>query len=309
VKAPKRRFWLIIPAIIFGFYLSRWVGMAKSFQDEFNERTGENSSFFVIAKSFINQNFDSELEKEYKAEGKNKQYKHVSIYYLEEDKELIPLTIKTLKWAEEKSRELFGSYKDFPIDMIFMKKEDIVQISNIEDVSGYYSQFEKVLVVNADTEYVEGILQGDETPLYFFQKSILHEYAHYATFIKITEAETYGGLFPTWFLEGIAEYVANDKTEVDIGLIPYETQPLEEISWDDDFHEVRHAGISEPYLQSYYTVNYLIQEYGINVVNELMYKTKETEDFYIALEQLTGKPVAVFEKDVFDYYQRLDSVR
>lgn len=309
MKGAKRRLWLIIPAIIFGFYLSRWVGMAESFQDEFNERTGENSSFFVIAQSFVNENFDSELEKEYKTAGMNKQYKHVSIYYQEENKELISLTIETLKWAEEKSGELFGRYENVPIDMIFMKKEDIVQISKIEDVSGFYSQFEKVLVVNADTEYVEGILQGHETPLYFFRKSVLHEYAHYATFIKITEAETYGDLFPTWFLEGIAEYVANDKTEVDIDLIPYEPQPLEDISWDNDFHEVRHDGISESYLQSYFTVNYLIQEYGINMVNELIYKTKETEDFYVALEQLTGKPVAVFEKDVFDYYQRLDSVR
>jgi hypothetical protein len=304
VKGAKRRVWLIIPAIIFGFYLSRWVGMAKSFQDEFNERTGENSSFLVIAKSFVNQNFDSELEKEYKAAGMNKQYKNVSIYYYEENKELIPLTIETLKWAEEKTAELFGGTKNVPIDMIFMSKEDIVQDSKIEDASGYYSDFEKVIAVSVDPEYLEGILQELETPLYFFQKSILHEFAHYTTFMKIAEAETFGDLFPTWFLEGIAEYVANDKTEVDIGLIPYEAQPLEDISWDNDFHEVRYDGISEPYLQSYFTVNYLIQEYGINVVNELIYKTKETEDFYEALEQVTEKQAAVFEQDVINYYQR-----
>jgi hypothetical protein len=304
VKGAKRRVWLIIPAIIFGFYLSRWVGMAKSFQDEFNERTGEHSSFLVIAKSFFNQNFDSELEKEYKAAGKNKQYKQVSIYYQEKDKELIPLTIETLKWAEEKTAELFGGTKNVPIDMIFMSKEDIVQDSKIEEASGYYSDFEKVIAVSVDPEYLEGILQELETPLYFFQKSILHEYAHYTTFMKIAEAETFGDLFPTWFLEGIAEYVANDKTEVDIGLIPYEAQPLEDISWDNDFHEVRYDGISEPYLQSYFTVNYLIQEYGINVVNELIYKTKETEDFYEALEQVTEKQAAVFEQDVINYYQR-----
>ncbi|MBT2680184.1 hypothetical protein J7E38_14305 [Bacillus sp. ISL-35] len=303
MKVPKIRIWVIISGIIVGFYLSRMVGMAKSFQGEFNELTGENASLFVIAKSFVNQNFDSELEKEYKTAGMNQQYKHISIYYQEEDKELIPLTIETLKCAEDKSAELFGSTKNVPIDMIFMSKEDIVQISKIEDVSGYYSHFEKVLAVSVDPEYVEGILQELETPLYFFQKSILHEYAHYATFNKIEKAETFGDLFPTWFLEGISEYVGNDKTEVGFDSNPYEALPLKDISWDNDFHEVRQSGISEPYLQSYFTVNYLIQEYGINVVDELIYRTKESEDFYEALEQLTEKPVAVFEQDVINYYK------
>ncbi|CAM3723527.1 hypothetical protein [Mesobacillus thioparans] len=309
MKGPKIKLWVIISGFIVGFYLSRMVGMAKSFQGEFNELTGENSSLFVIAKSFVNKNFDSELEKEYKAAGMNQQYKHVSIYYQEEDKVLIPLTIETLEWAEDKSAELFGSTKNVPIDMIFMSKEDIVKNSNIKAASGYYSDFEKVLAVSVDPESVEGILQELETPLYFFQKSILHEYAHYATFNKIEKAETLGSLFPTWFLEGIAEYVGNDKTEVGIGLTPYEAQPLEKISWDNDFQEVRHDGISEPYLQSYFTVNYLVQEYGTGVVDELIYRTKETEDFYEALEQLTGKPVTVFEQDVLKYYQRLDRVR
>jgi hypothetical protein len=303
MRYPKLRYWLIIFGLIIGIFTGKMISLVKSLQEELNERTGENANFLVTVQSLITQNFDSELEKNLKAASMKKEYENISIYYQEENKELIPLTIETLKWAEEKSSEVLGSSENVPIDLIFMSREDIEQFSNIESAAGYYSHFHKMIGVTVDPESVESILQDLETPLYFFQKTILHEYAHYATYMTAEAAEAFGDGFPTWFIEGIAEYVGEDGTVVDYDSNLHEALPLEKISWDNDFQEAQHVGLAEPYLQSYFTVNYLIQEYGVNVVDDLINRTRETGDFYEALEQLTERPVAAFEQEVIDYYQ------
>ncbi|WP_079508626.1 hypothetical protein [Mesobacillus jeotgali] len=303
MRYPKLKYWLIIIGLIIGIFTGRIITLVKSLQEELNERTGENANFLVTVQTLITQNFESELEKKLKAASMKKEYKNISIYYQEENKELIPLTIETLKWAENKSSEVLGSNKNVPIDLIFMSSGDIKQLSNIESVAGYYSHFHKIIGVSVDSERVEGIIQELETPLYFFQKTILHEYAHYATYMAAEEAEVLGDDFPTWFIEGVAEYVGEDGTVVDYDSNFHEALPLKKISWDNDFQEARHVGFAEPYLQSYFTMNYLIQEYGLKVVDDLINRTRETGDFYEALEQLTERPVAAFEQEVIDYYQ------
>jgi hypothetical protein len=303
MSRPKLRLWLMIFTIILIIFLISIFGVLKAFQKQLNARTGENVSFFTTAKSVFTLNYDSELEVKLKAESMKHEYEKISIYYQEENEELIPLTIETLKWAEDKSAEVLGAYSKKPIDFIFMSREDLKQLSNIDSAGGYYSHFEKVMGVYVDPDDEESILQELETPLYFFQRKILHEYTHYATFQKIEEAETFGDTFPAWFIEGIAEYVGNDGTEVPFESNPYETLALESISWDNEFHEARQIDHANPYMQSYFTVNYLIQVYGKDVVVELIEKTNDHVGFYTALEQITGRTTSEFEQDVLDYYK------
>ncbi|MFT9598685.1 peptidase MA family metallohydrolase [Mesobacillus sp.] len=303
MSRPNIRLWVTIFFIILIIFLVSIFGVLKAFQKELHARTGENVTFFTTAKSVFTLNYDSELEVKLKAESMNHVYENISIYYQEENEKLIPLTIETLKWAEDKSAEILGRYSKKPIDFIFMSRENLEQLSNIDSAGGYYSNFEKVMGVNVNPDDVESILQELETPLFFFQRKILHEYTHYATFKKIEEAETFGDTFPSWFIEGIAEYVGNDGTEVPYESNPYETLPLESISWDNEFHEARQIEHANPYMQSYFTVNYLIQVYGKEVVVELIEKTNDTVGFYTALEQITGKTISEFEQDVLDYYQ------
>jgi hypothetical protein len=297
------RMWGKIFFIIFLIFFVSLFGVLKMFQKELKARTGENVTFITTAKSVFTLNYDSELEVKLKANSMKHEYENISIYYQEESEALIPLTIETLKWAEEKSAEVLGSYSKKPIDFIFMNRDDLEQLSNIDGAGGYYSHFEKVMGVYVKPDSVESILQGLETPLYSFQRRILHEYTHYATFKKIEEAETFGDTFPAWFIEGIAEYVGNDGTEVHYESISFESVLLESISWDNEFHEVRQIDHADPYMQSYFTVNYLIQVYGKDIVVELIEKTNDTVGFYTALEQVTRRTTSEFEQDVLDYYQ------
>ncbi|MBS8263671.1 hypothetical protein DYI25_04340 [Mesobacillus boroniphilus] len=303
MSRPSVRLWVTIFIIILIIFLISIFGLIKAFQKELNTRTGENATFLTTAKSVFTFNYDSELEKKLKAESMKHGYEHVSIYFQEENEKLIPLTVETLEWGEEVSSKILGRYEQKPFDLIFMDRDNLDKLSNIDGVSGFYSHFDKVAGVHVLPEDVESILEELETPLYFFQRMILHEYAHYATFRKKDEAEIYGDSFPSWFIEGIAEYVAYDQTEVLFDINQYEILPLESISWGDDWKKARRIETADPYMQSYFTVNYLIQVYGENIVVELMDKMQETEGFYTALEQLTGKTISEFEQEVLEYYQ------
>lgn len=303
MSRPNVKLWVTVFSIILIIFLVSIFGLIKAFQKELNARTGENATFFTTAKSVFTFNYDSELEKKLKAESMKHKYEHVSIYYQEENEKLIPLTVETLEWAEEISRDILGQYDQIPIDMIFMDRNSIDQLSNLEGVAGYYSNFAKVMGVYIHPEDTEGILEELETPLYSFQRRILHEYAHYATFRKRDEAELYGDSIPTWFIEGIAEYVANDETEMNFDINQYKILPLESISLGDDWGQARRIETADPYMQSYLTVNYLIEVYGKKIVVELIEKTNETDGFYKALEQITGKTISQFEQEVIEYYQ------
>lgn len=297
------RFWVTLFTLLFIIFIVSMFSMLKIFQKELNARTGENSTLYTTLKTTMSLNYDSELEMELKDKSMMKKYDHVEIYYQEENSELIPLVTETLNWADDKTSEVLGDYDKTKIDMIFMNRENLEQLSNIDGVAGFYSDFIKVMGINVDPENIESILDEKETALYFFQKTVLHEYAHYATFRKFEEAGASRDSFPEWFVEGIADYVGNDKTEVQYDSFQYETLPLESISWGDDWQKARLNLNADLYMQSYFTVKYLIQEYGENVVTDLIDKTKETDDFYIALEQITGKTIMEFEEDVLKHYE------
>jgi hypothetical protein len=263
----------------------------------------ENVTFFTTAKSVFTLNYDSEVEVKLKAESMKHVYENISIYYQEENEKLIHLTVETLEWAEQISSEILNGYEQRPIDLIFMDQESLNHLSNSEDVAGYYSHFDKLMGIYVHPEDMEDILQSFETQLYFFQRKILHEYAHYATFRKIEEAEGSGDLFPEWLIEGIAEYVGNDQTEVNYDSNQFDFLPLESISLEDEWEKARRIDGANPYMQSYFTVNYLIQMYGKNIVVDLIEQTNETEGFYKAFEQITGMTTSEFGHDVLDYYQ------
>ena len=297
------RFWLIVFSSILVIFLISIFGVLKVFQKELNATTGENETFYATAKAFFTLNYDSELEIKLKAESMKQEYHNISIFYQEENEKLIPLTLETLEWAQEISRELLGDYEQSAIDMIFMERDDLQKLSNLDGVAGFYSNFDKVMGVHVHPDNVESILQKVETPLYNFQRTILHEYTHYATLRKIEGADTFGDLFPQWFIEGIAEYVGNSQTEVHYEVDQYKILPLERISWGDDWQEARQIETADAYMQGYLSVNYLIQVYGENVVMKLIEETSDTEGFYTVLEKVTGKPIGVFEQEVLDYYR------
>jgi hypothetical protein len=111
MSRPSIKLWVTIFSVILIIFLVSIIGLLKAFQMELNARTGENATFFTTAKSVFTFNYDSEIEKRLKAESMKHEYKHVSIYYQEENEKLIPLTVETLEWAEKVSSGILGEYE------------------------------------------------------------------------------------------------------------------------------------------------------------------------------------------------------
>ncbi|KKI88484.1 hypothetical protein WQ54_31215 [Bacillus sp. SA1-12] len=303
IKLSNKRLIISAFVILLIFFITISLVVLKYFQEELNNQTGEKLSIIETFKAVATFNFDSELEQELKEIKMKKKINNVTIFYDEEQNELIPLTIKTLEWADETVYEVIGNYDKKPVDLMFMNLEEIDRFSELVDVSGFYTDFDKIIGIHVYQEDIENIMQKKETPLYFFQKSIMHEYGHFATYRKIDEIGVSPSEFPQWFLEGIAEYIGNDKTIVEYESFQFEWLPLQQISGGNGWQESRFIEHADPYLQSYFTINYLLKVYGSNVLMELMEKTKMTNDFNKALEQVSGKKIVEFEEDIISYYK------
>ncbi|WP_172799130.1 collagenase [Bacillus sp. FJAT-29814] len=247
--------------------------------------------FFQSIKMAMTLNYDGEKETQFKEERTIEQYHHISVYYPDDFSELIPITKETLDWAMGKNKELFGAVKEVPIDLIVVQnKDELRELSGLEHIAGFYSDFDKLLAIKYDNK--EAILEKKETPLYNFQKSILHEYTHYI-FSRMVNNSKGASPYPQWFQEGICEYVGNDQTNVvysDIKLAP-----LHELVTQEQWQTARTKGDMDVYKQSYFTIKYLIDTYGVGIVKEIINETNNTGDFDRSFMQATHIGMAEFE--------------
>ncbi|MBV7508989.1 hypothetical protein KW850_27685 [Bacillus sp. sid0103] len=164
--------------ILFVFFVLLAIGVGVFLNKILEKKTNENLPFFQSIKMALTQNFEGKTEKMLKGNRLEKKYHNITIYYPDDFSELIPLTKETLDWSIRKNEEVFGIVPAKPVDLIIFKdKEEMRGISHLVDVSGFYSDFDKLLgITYLNKEYKELILERKETPLYLFQKSILHEY-------------------------------------------------------------------------------------------------------------------------------------
>lgn len=180
--------------------------------------------------------------------------------------------------------------------MIVQDGNELQQLANLENISGFYSDFDKLIGIAYDNK--EAILAEKETPLYIFQKSILHEYTHYV-FARLVQNTSKGiSLYPTWFNEGICEYIANDQITVDYS--GFHLAPLTELQTSSQWQNARFQENHEVYFQSYFVIKYLVDTYGSNILKEIIDETNTEEDFETGFLKATGITINNFEQDFLD---------
>ena len=262
----------------------------------------QDLSFFHSIKSAITQNFDSEKEKQFKEERSRENYHHISIYYPDDFAELMPITKETLDWAINKNKELFGTVKEVPVDLIIVQnEEELEDLADLEEISGYYSDLDKVVAITyADKEL---ILERKETPLYFFQKSILHEYTHYIFARLADDSDESVPLYPSWFQEGISEYVGEDQTIVENS--GFNSVPFVELDTPEQWHNVRLQDDTDVYTQSYFAIKYLIDTHGIGILKEIIDETNRTGNFEQGFMKATHMTVVDFENTFLNDIEKL----
>jgi hypothetical protein len=271
--------------ILIVIFLLLAIGMSVFINKTLEKKTNEDLPFFQSINMALTQNFEGKTEKMLKEHRLKEKYHNINIYYPNDFSELIPITKTTLEWAITKNEEVFGKVPEKPVDLlVFKDMEEMKQMCDLADVSGFYSGFDKVLGITFDNK--ELILERKETPLYFFQKSILHEYTHYIFQRMIERSKGSSAAYPLWFNEGLAEYIGNDKTIVEYS--NFQVVPFRELIRGDQWQEARFQDGTNVYQQSYFAIKYLIEKYGEGIVGKIIKSTNRTGDFEGSFMKITG---------------------
>ncbi|WP_422123322.1 hypothetical protein DHX103_00480 [Planococcus sp. X10-3] len=246
-------------------------------------------TYFETMEIWLNRNAEKESVKEVKETYLQEDYHHVSIYYKEDFQDLLPITRETLDLAFAKTEALFGKISYEPVDFILVEDGvELAKISGKEDLGGFYTEIDRVFAIQYYDK--ELILERDEFPLYIFQEIILHEYTHYAFARKTHELEKY----PEWFTEGVAEYVTDEGWGASIHA--FELIPFAQLITQEQWEEAKTMAGTDNYAQSYYAVKYLIDEYGVGVISEIMDSVNKTKDFEQSFKKITGLTISELEK-------------
>ena len=275
---------IIFSSILF-LLLLLLIGGVNYIHSEVEETAGEPVTYFQAVKTILNLNYDGELERKTKTSKDMQSYQNVSVYIDKQDNDLVPLIKDTIDWAKTKNKEILGDIKDRDVDIIFFNNEkDFQNISTLDSVSGYYDPFGLYIGIKIDDK--KGILNGKETPLYFFQKSILHEFTHYTFDRKVEGTKTPMNQYPVWFQEGVADYIANDRTIVEAS--DFEFVTYDKLRSYEQWKTARKQDGTDVYDQSYFTIKFLIDENGENVIEDIINATSNSGDFKKSFEDVTG---------------------
>ena len=252
----------------------------------------EELPFFQSIQMGLTLNLERENERQLKEVRLKKAYHHITIYYPDDYAELLPLTKETLDWAIRKNEEIFGLINAPSVDIIVMEdKDELRNASGLTDISGFYSDSDKLIAIGYNDK--EGILEKRETSLYFFQKSILHEYTHYS-FSRMVDGAKFGiSAYPTWFVEGIAEYIGNDQTNVEYS--GFKLVPFSQLISPEQWQTARFQDGTEVYYQSYFAIKYLTDRYGEGVLSDIIQETNETGDFEASFVEVTRMSIEDLE--------------
>ncbi|WP_391115839.1 peptidase MA family metallohydrolase [Psychrobacillus sp. L3] len=181
---------------------------------------------------------------------------------------------------------IFGNeLKDHLTIEIYNDPTSLQANSYLNDVTGYYDYFNKSI----------NVLKIDLNSNDNWKQNLLHEYTHYRIqqFSKMNHLDQNSEQVPLWFNEGVCvligyqnERISNVTELIDIA----DFHLLDSI---DSFHAAREN--YNPYLQSYFAVKALVNDYGEAIIPKLLL-SKTEDDFYKNLEKLTGMSLNEFQQ-------------
>lgn len=260
------------------------------------EPLGTDLTYVQTMKGFITGKAEGESVRELKASSMREDHRHISIYYEENFSELLPLTKEVLDMAIERNEELLGKTEEVPVDLLvyenYMEMNGF-QMREVQDA--YYSDFQKIIAIHNSGKEV--LLAADELALYSFRQILVHEYNHYAFYRKVSNANRY----PMWFIEGLAEYAGNDPERV----YPphFQSVPFAELHSPGQWEAAFSASLASPYSQSYYALKFLAEEFGEEVITQLIDAVEESRNFEESFTAVTGLTLLELEDDYLSSYK------
>lgn len=186
--------------------------------------------------------------------------------------------------AKAELNKLYGSHSDALTVIVYANEEAFHSASFSEKSGGYYLPLNNSIHLKSET-----LVSGSQ-----FEDLFHHEYAHYRTDRFLEEHGISVESVPTWFNEGISELMRYRDTEVDIDQI--EKMDFEELMTNTSFYKER-DGNAEPYLQSYFAVKELVDQFGMAAITEILIALKDMD-----LEQAISKIVGMNSEQLLSSY-------
>ncbi len=211
-------------------------------------------------------------------------YHHVDIYYESHEVELLPIIEDTIDKADELTSTIFGEIEDNQIDLILHSStEELYEKTSLIETVGYFDDPNNIMGI-AITDLTK-ILSNEMPQSFYFQSTILHEYAHYRLQAYLKQQGLYVYRVPLWFHEGVAEYVGMNN-------VAHRYYPFREIGFKNlvthqDWEKYRLENY-DVYLQSYYGIKYLVDQYGEPVLKTIIIETARENDFDKGFSKATG---------------------
>lgn len=229
----------------------------------------------------------------------------------------------------KKEQELFASYKRmnchpfiifYPDDSYEQRAQWIAQAlakvylrlaswwnySPQNEIPVYLYSEKKFFEVTKSRADVVGIYDGkirllvDHSERIRLEKTAVHEYTHHA-FSCLTHSNT-----PFWCNEGLAQFVAAQWDEMRAKMFDVAVQNNSVIGYgdiesiNDGFFDTHNR--AQAYVQSYVTVEYLINTYGESFICELINELKKGNTAQGAIEELTLMTYDDLEQEVKRFY-------
>lgn len=222
-------------------------------------------------------------------------HRHLTIFYSDEDKKLVPLTKKALDLAIQANYNLFKTDYKSPYDIIiFESKKDIESFSGLEHAIGFnHPEIQTMGVLPEDKESL--LIKGSPS-IWNYQRNVLHEYTHYVFSEKLTDLKLKEKDIPVWFKEGVSEYI--EFNEVTRTNRDYPIVPLLDLVTTDQWQTYRINQEYDVYLQSYLAIHFLITEYGSDVINMILVETMKENNFEKGLFNVTNLSLKELESNL-----------
>lgn len=286
-------FIVVCVVVATGFVYSKVGAMLES-------QVGEKVSFVQVVHFLTDGTITNKEEESFKREQNETQVLPVSIYYPDKLEELVPLTTLTIETTTQNSEIMLGSVDREPVDLFLLPSDKVMKEVNGEDIdknTHYNVLFQSIYVVPED---VENILE-DEYTKRAYQSQVSYEYAHYLFRQKVKNENIDFNMFPVWFYEGFAEYVANIGSTIEYEM--FRVIPFDELVTFNDWSNEGSSSSTNVSMQSYFAIKYLVSNFGDEIIYEIIKETKNSKGFDKAFEIKTGMTLEDLEDNFLTQYK------
>lgn len=265
----KNIFFCILNLIFMGIVLIISVTMVEIYKEEDKS---------VVLYAILEK---SEMEPEgYNDIFKKQEKDDYKILYTEKLEPALNNINLILDKAIKSNNRIFGDFNKSKVTIKFDYIEEVFKNRyGSENLEGLYLPYTKEIYVYGEDAYDDALSALGSMKL---QHSLIHEYTHHIMFEFLKENEIDPSTIPLWFIEGVAEHVADKSYITEINkIVPFNKLVTDE-QWKNNLKRENTI-----YTQSQYALRRVVMLKGESKLKDIILKSKES-DFNTAFTEVVG---------------------